>query len=46
MGWLWLVVLIGIIAGILFFLEWLGSERPQMVVEQKVTAPVPAKGTE
>ncbi len=46
LGWLWLVMLIATIAGILFFLEWLGSERPQMVVEQEITGPMQAKGTE
>lgn len=41
-GWFWLVVLIVAAACILFLLEWIGSERPQKMMEQSVTAPAPA----
>jgi hypothetical protein len=46
MGWFWVMVFIAFIAGLLFLMEWLGSERPQMVIEKSVDIPVAVKRTE
>jgi len=39
MGWVLLLLLLAIIVAAVFALEWLGSERPQTMVDQPLSHP-------
>ena len=44
--WVWLLLLLVLIIGALVFLEWLGSEQPQKMLEQPVQIQAPKTKTE